>query len=440
MKKYNRVMAVILAAMLMVSLVACGTNDTMAPVAEENATVAPATEGPTKEEVEVDSNATYVEVNGLGYEESSAVSTNGVLYVGDDIETLQVIDVNFEITNVMIEDAENGKKTVTIEQMAEGYIWSDGNTFATNLNIPVARLADAYSGVMIPVGNEDAVTTELKWKDNTYTVSAVETTSWEDDDWNDGWYKDPNGDGERLSSTLKIKTVVTMDDEYDGLVLVLTPITDTNGSVDGDYIMDVWTNDSYLFNINDMSANFVADEEEAEESETAETVEESTEETVEEDTKVEETKTTEPTATTTPKEEHKHSYTSTDSPSSCTVAGIRTYTCTSCGYSYTENLGTTAHDFSVPITQTVHHDEVYQTVPRTIKVTIMHCACGYTSTNEEEYQAHCVASIKAGNLVCGSSDWYEDTTETVYDYVKVSDAYDSEEIVGYQCSICGQQK
>lgn len=438
--KRNRVMMVLLAAMLMVSLVACGTNDTMAPVAEGNAAIAPtATEEPTKEEVEADSNATYVEVNELGYEESSAVSTNGVLYVGDDIETLQVIDVNFEITNVMIEGAEDGKKTVTIEQMAEGYIWSDGNTFATNLNIPVARLADAYSGVMIPMGNEDAVTTELKWKDNTYTVSAVETTSWEDDDWNDGWYKDPNGDGERLSSTLKIKTVVTMDDEYDGLVLVLTPITDANGSVDGDYIMDVWTNDSYLFNVNDLSANFVADAEEAEETKTDESVE-STEEESKEESKSEETK---PAETTAPKEEHKHNFTSTDSPSSCTVAGIRTYICTSCGYSYTENLGYGAHDFSIPVYQTVHHDEVYQTVPRqTSGSRVIICSCGAEFTTNEDYDNHVISQIGANPFTaCGSSYLIEDRPgETVYDYVKVSDAYDTQEIVGYKCSICGQQK
>lgn len=238
MKKYNRVMAVLLAALLMISLVACGAKDTMTPVAEESETVDPIAAE------EVGSNAIYVEVNELEYEENTKVSTNGVLYVGDDIEALDVINVDWELTNIVMEDAEDGTKTVTIEQSVHGYIWTDGNTFATNLNVPVARLADAYTGQMISVGDEDAVTTEIEWKDNIYTIGATETTSWEDGNWDTDWVEDPNG-GERLSSTLNVKTVVSISENYDGLALVLTPITDANGSIDGEYIMDVWTDGSY---------------------------------------------------------------------------------------------------------------------------------------------------------------------------------------------------
>ena len=437
----NRITMCFIATSLLLSLVACGKEDTVTSVAEENVSAGiTSTEEPTEE---VAPDATYVEVNELNYEENTKVTSKGILYVGEDISTLKVIDVDLELTNVVVEDAEDGTKTVTIEQSVEGYIWTDGNTFATNLHMPVLRLADAYSGVMIPVGDEDAVETELKWKDNTYTVSAVETISWDDDDWNDGWYLDPSGDGERLNSRLIVKRVVTINGDYDGLVLVLAPITDVK-SVDGDYIMDIWIEDSRLFNINDMNAIFVAKAEAVEETETYETeVAESAEETVKEETKTEETKLAETTATTAPKEDHAHSYTSTDTPSSCTVAGVRTYTC-SCGDSYTENLGTSAHDYSVPITESVYHEEVWTTVERQLPTQkVLWCGCGEEFTSNDEFEAHRVANVEAyGPFIdcAGAYIIYTKPGETVYDRVKVSDAYTSEEIVGYKCSVCGQQK
>lgn len=93
--------------------------------------------------------------------------------------------------------------------------------------------------------------------------------------------------------------------------------------------------------------------------------------------------------------------------------------------------------------QTVHHDEVYQTVPRqTSGSRVIICSCGAEFTTNEDYDNHVISQIGANPFTaCGSSYLIEDRPgETVYDYVKVSDAYDTQEIVGYKCSICGQQK
>lgn len=419
----NRVIKILLTVLMMASLVACGNKDTMAPVAEETTTVVPATEEPQ----EVNPHTTYAEVNELKYEEDTKVSTNGTLYVGEDAGNLDVIDIDWELTNITSEDTENGK-TVTIEQSVYGYIWRDGDIFKTNLNVPVARLADAYTGKMI------AEDTEVKWKEDIYTINTTETTSWEDGNWDTDWVEDPNG-GERLPSILKVKTVATISKGYDGLSLVLVPITDANGIVDGEYIMDVWTDGSYLFNVNDMSSNFTVDTEEVEETETDESVE-----------STEETKPSESTATTAPKEEkpaaHVHDYKSTiTTQSSCVVPGIRTYTC-DCGDSYTENLGTTDHNF-VASTTIIHHDEVWQSIPRQIPgQRVVICGCGAEFTDSESWNNHRIASIESNgpHCLCGGPYDIEDRPgETVYDYVKTSDAWD-ETITTYICSVCGQTK
>lgn len=421
----NRVIKILLTALMMASLVACGNKETMAPVAEETTTEVPVTEEPQ----EVNSDATYVEIKELEYEEDTKVLINGTLYDGENSENLDVIDIDWELTNITIDDTEEGK-TVTIEQSVYGYIWKDGDIFKTNLNVPVARLADAYTGKMI-TANEDI---GIEWKDNTYTINATETTAWEDGDWNTDWVEDPKG-GERLSSTLRVKTVVIISADYDGLSLVLVPITDASGNVNGEYIMDVWTDGSYLFNVNDMSSNFTVEVEEVEETETDESVE-----------STEETKPSESTATTAPKEEkpaaHVHDYKSTiTTQSSCVVPGIRTYTC-DCGDSYTENLGTTDHNF-VASTTIIHHDEVWQSIPRQIPgQRVVICGCGAEFTDSESWNNHRIASIESNgpHCLCGGPYDIEDRPgETVYDYVKTSDAWD-ETITTYICSVCGQQR
>ena len=143
-----------------------------------------------------------------------------------------------------------------------------------------------------------------------------------------------------------------------------------------------------------------------------------------------------------PKPVHTHNYTAvvTTQPT-CTTPGITTYSC-SCGDSYTENLGTIAHDFSVPVTQIVHHDEVWQNVPRqTSGSRVIICGCGSEFSTQADFDNHRISSLEANGpfcSCCGPFNVEDRPGETVYDYVKVSDAYDTEEIVAYKCSVCGQ--
>ena len=438
-KNYVQIIMTLLIALLMVSLTACGNEDTMA-VVEENATATPvATEEPAKEEDEAVPDATYVEINNLKYEESTQASINGLLYVGDDIETLKVIEANWELTNVEVEDTEDGTKTVvTIEQSVEGYIWSDGqNIFATNLNVPVARLADSNSGLLLCAGDEDAVETEIKWKDNIYNVNASETASW-DDDWSTAWYTDPNDDGQRFNTRLDVKTVVMIDKGYeDALALVLTPL-DKDGSV-GKYIMDIWSDESHLFNVNDMRSVLVAKAEAVEETD-ADEAEASVEDESKEESKSEEEK---PSETVVAKQEeiksaHSHDYAKTvTAQPTCTGNGVITYVCQTCGSSYTESIATVPHDFSVPVVQMVHHDEQWKRTPQYVEdhsqIIDIRSGCGIHFSSLEEYEAHV-----SEHIVCAGCYVVTYGTKLVYDEEKIADAYDAEEIVGYQCSMCGK--
>lgn len=466
MMKKNKLPIVLLTALLVAFVTACGSGDNtevMAPVVVENTIVSEKTEEPAKE---VDSDATYAEYNGLEFTKDTEITTKGILYVGNDINTLEVIDVDWEITNITISEAEDGIQTIIIEQESHGYIEVDdtGNIFATNLNMPVGRLCDTYEGFMIPVGKERETETEIEWRGETYIISATESVTWEDADWKTGWIEAPSGEGEILPSTLKVRTEVTVTEGYNGLGLILIPITDANGSVYGKKIRDAWTDGSYLFNVSELSSKFEnvgeKDKNDTEMEVVAETTviptptAHPTETPTEEGEKPAETtqstedtpKSAESTPQPTEKPAHSHNYTGvvTTQPT-CTTAGVKTFTC-SCGASYTESIGTTAHDYSVPITQTVHHDEQYEAVRREIPAyKVIICRCGEKFTTQADYDTHCAETFeKYENILeapCGGRyNVEEHPASYTYDYVLVTPAYDSEEIVGYKCSVCGQQK
>lgn len=412
----NRAAVVFLAAWLTVSLTACSAEDTEAVFA-----------GPEETLQEAVPDTAYIEDNELKYEENTRVASKGTLCAGEDSDDPDIIDVDWELTNITMDNAEDGMKTVTIEQSVYGYVWTDGETFKTNLNVPVARLADAYTGRML------AEDTEIEWKETTYMINVTETASWEDGSWDTDWVEDSNG-GKRLSSTLKVKTVAAISEDYDGLSLVLVPVTDVNGSADGKYIMDVWADGSYLFNVNALSAGF---EKAGDGAEFAETDPEEEREPKQEETIA----------------AHTHSYVSviTTQPT-CTANGVRTYTCRTCGNSYTEKIAAVPHDFSVPVVQLVHHDEQWKRTPHQVEdhsqiIEVECTSCGTFLETWEEYENHVLESIERETrggeypegILNACQGWYCITygTKTVYDEEKIADAYDAEEVVGYQCSMCG---
>lgn len=431
---YRKKIVAVLTTALMFSLVACGKDTEESTSVDSEPTEESSEEIPT----ETKSAVPYVEENGLTFTDRAKVQTKGTLCVGEDTDNADIIDVDWEIANISISDAEDDVKTITIEQNVYGYIWTDGDIFKTNLNLPSAMLCDIYTGKIIPLA-EESTTTEIEWEEKKYSIETTESVFWEDGDWDNDWVEDSNG-GERLSSTLKVTDTIKVSKDYDGLALVLIPITDANDSNIGSYIKDIWKDGSYLFDVNDMSSTF----KQIKDGEIAESEEEK-EEMKQEETKSAET--SKPKETTVPKEEdtktaHTHNYTSTISiQPTCTTNGQKVFKCEICGDSYTENLGTTAHDFSIPIIQTVHHDEVWQNVPRqTSGSRVIICGCGAEFATQADFDNHRIASLEANGpfcSCCGPFNVEDRPGETVYDYVKVADAYDSEEVIGYKCSVCG---
>lgn len=473
--KKNKLPLALITALLVALVTACGGGDNtgvMAPVVVENTIAPEKTEEPVKE---VDPDATYAEYNELEFTKNTAITTKGILYVGTDVSTLEVIDVDWKITNITISEAEDGIQTIVIEQESHGYIEVDdtGNIFATNLNMPVGRLCDCFTGIMIPVDkiedesetkadteieSVDITESKIEWKDKTYTISATESVIWEDADWATGWIEAPSDKGEILPSTLKVRTEITVTEGYEGLALVLVPITDADGSVYGKRIMDAWTEGSYIFNVSELSSKFedVEEDENSPEMETTATPAPTEIHTPTEKPAVEEEKPAETTekpvespkpAVSTPQPMHVHQYSSTViSQPTCTTAGVKSFTCTNCGDTYTESMGTISHDYSVPVTHTVHHDEQYEAVRREIPAyKVIICRCGEKFTTQADYETHCAETFeKYENILeapCGGRyNVEEHPASYTYDYVLVTPAYDSEEIVGYKCSVCGTTK
>lgn len=436
-------------ASLLVFITACGGKaDTVVPVVKEDLSLI--SEDMEESTKEANHDNTYLESNELVFEESTKVETQGILYAENDSDNLDVIRVGWVVTNITVSDTEDGVQNIIIEQEVKGYIWSDsdGASYKTNLNIPTGRLCDIYTGIMIPVGKAETETA-IEWNGKTWKISASESASWEDADWATGWIESPDGEGKILPSILTIRTEVTVTEGYDGLVLVLVPITDAKGSVNGEFIKDVWTEGSYLFNVSELSSQFENVEEEGENVTAVEAEAEDEPVVTSAHTATPTEKPTEegkegveaiPQPTEQPMHVHQYSSMVTVQPS-CVNTGTRLYSC-ECGSSYTESINATGHDYSVPVTQTVHHDEQWDSVARTVYVKKIRCSCGEYFTETSAWDAHSVANIEKDGIdsPCAGRYMVLEVPETIYDYVKISDAYDEEVTVGYKCSVCGQQK
>ena len=61
----------------------------------------------------------------------------------------------------------------------------------------ISTLSNYFSTIpkVIAVGED----TTVEWKDNSYTISATEASSWEDGDWSTDWVEDPDGARDSLA-------------------------------------------------------------------------------------------------------------------------------------------------------------------------------------------------------------------------------------------------
>ncbi len=162
-----------------------------------------------------------------------------------------------------------------------------------------------------------------------------------------------------------------------------------------------------------------------------------------------------PTATPEPTEPpHTHDYSeSVTKQPTCTEDGVKTLTCV-CGDVKTEAIPATGNHNWTEITTLVHHDSIGHTESIEEQVQVgtsetrheYECSnCGATFDTPSAVVEHCKATGDFDHAFARTiiHDYpgepiYETQTKTIW--VVDQEAYDSEEVVGYKCSVCGATK
>lgn len=466
-KKKLRFLAVCMAFLLALS--GCGnteSEETVAPVQEKEEEPVAEPEDESEDEGKEEEEAapepepeeekvlTYTEEKELKFSDETSVTISGVRRNPENQDDFDVIDSDWEISGITVEDSEDGK-VITVEQRVSGYIWGndDGSVFKTDISLPGGLFCDTYTGTIIPSTNmvEDMQTeyaTEIEWNGKTYSIKREESAKWEDGEWE----PNPEGEGHVLLSTLCITDILTVSNDYDGLALILSPLTGVSDSdlenagvikEEEKFILDVLEDDGYLFSIakayeslNGISmADAMAGKAESTDSN-------------EQEEKVSDTKQNASTV-------HQHNYTSavTKEPC-CGENGVKTFTC-ACGDSYTESIPALGHQW-VAKTEVVNHPSQGHMETQTIEKVTLYCGCGAAFDNEADYDAHKdyynnqaldnyeindvddIFAALATNEEHGNHHW-DTTYETVNNWVVDSEAWD-ETITYNVCSVCGAKQ
>ena len=123
--------------------------------------------------------------------------------------------------------------------------------------------------------------------------------------------------------------------------------------------------------------------------------------------------------TSTPGSNHEHNYTSSVTAPTCTAAGYTTYTCTSCGNSYTDS-GTAAlgHDWEEHSSRQVTGQEVHNICKD--------CGADFHGWSQSDVSAHVEAHLLSDDNALGGY------------YSSVVDVYDT--VTSYTCRRCGATK
>ncbi|MCM1541566.1 MAG: hypothetical protein NC121_09915 [Blautia sp.] len=163
--------------------------------------------------------------------------------------------------------------------------------------------------------------------------------------------------------------------------------------------------------------------------------------------------TPEPTATPEPTQPpHTHDFkVQSTVESTCATEGKVIKVC-SCGEKAEETLPLVDSHNWVEVTNIIHHEAIthIETTEQQVQVgtnrhTEYECAyCGARFDSAAGVQEHCKATGDFSHAMSPTiaNDYDDPVYETQIQNVVVVDqeAYDSEEVVGYKCSICGQQK
>lgn len=207
----------------------------------------------------------YVEENNLAFSQETSITLQGSRYNSDNPSDWEFTDVEWEITGITIENAEEeGYRNIIVEVTATGYIVDTPDHHVRRLFLvtPVTSVCDMYTGRVLPaiflddsLTNAEVTDRELEWGGSTYTISYAADKKVKQGDWkpaDDGLFYSPLA----VTTTYAIKTT----EGYDGLVLRISSITSYSemfhkiGVSDDkeEYIMDGWDDSSHLYRISEL--------------------------------------------------------------------------------------------------------------------------------------------------------------------------------------------
>lgn len=394
----------------------------------------------------------YFEVNELEFDNELSVETKAVRTNVNDETDMEVADAVWTLKSITIEEGEEeNTQVVTVESECTSYYWTDRkNRQMYSIVLPSVRGFDLHTGECFPsttkTGDmELGYLTEVTWNDVTYQIDATGHSEWDD---GGDWTYDEKSGGYIHPTTVHCENKFVIKPQgYDSLGIVIEPVIldDVEDREDGVQEEDVLIKDvlderegCYLYSVMDMYEILNEDSVDGDKgnaSTNTETQKDSTTTNNSSTTPKQNTSTNSSGSkeNTTPKQEqptHTHSYTSsvTKNPT-CTEEGIRTYTCT-CGASYTEAIAKVNHNWQ-PITESVYHPSTghYETVTKKE----LYCNCGATFGSMDELNAH-TETHTDGDPGRG----VRETSENVW--VVDGSEYYSDEVTGYQCSVCGARQ
>lgn len=479
MKKRGKVAAVFLSVMMVV-LTACGNGsgdvqETITPVeedaekiedeavVEDKAEVETEEVEPEEEEEaeEVDTEETeekvlipYFTENELEFDNELSVETQAVRTNINDETDMEVADAVWTLKSITIEDGEEeGTQVVTIQSECTSYYWTDRkNRQMYSINLPIIRYCDLNSGRVFPNLNKTGdmelgyVVEDLTWAEVTYKIDYNGSSEWDD---SGDWTYDEKSGGYIHPTVVHYEDKFVIEPQgYDSLGMIIVPLTvaDKEDREDGVHEDDALIKDvlderegCYLYSVMDMYEMLNEDSVDGDEGNTSTNTKTQNESTTTNNSSTTPKPNTSTNSggskeNTTPKQEqptHTHSYTSsvTKNPT-CSEEGIKTYTCSSCGASYTEAIAKVDHNWQ-PITESVYHPSTghYETVTKKEAF----CGCGASGfQSQAELNAHWESGC--GGTTGGIREW----TENVW--VVDQPEYYSDEVTGYQCSVCGARQ
>ena len=450
MKKKKSTAAVFLLVIIM-ALTACGNSgsdiqETAAPVdneieeTEEEVAVEEEVEESEKEGIE-EAEAPiipYVEANELDFCEDLTAAVKGVRIDINEPSVYEEVDAECVITDVSIEELEDGTRSITIKYEVTGEVYDDREKRLLQAVMPHAAYCDLNTGEFYPAGDETfwdngkEIDYSVEWDGETYNIIQTKIIEWTSGlDWK------PDGKGGYVKPvTMYATDTFIVPKDYNSMGMIIGMFT-AEETYSGEYelfkdnqpsILEVLENrgDARLYSINEL-CKLLSEDAVVEDNADNNSTTSSNNGNSKEDTNNSSSK-----DNTAPKQEqptHTHSYTSsvTKNPS-CVENGVKTYTC-SCGSSYTEAIPASGHQWTTT-TETVSHPSTghYETVT---KKELFH-GCGASGFQSmDEYKAH-VWNTRCGGSTCGVREW----TENVW----VVDSEDWTETINItKCAVCGAQ-